>query len=63
VNTASLDLVGGYANVSVTNSIRIKGVRTSPGVGTNGSRLDFINMARGTEGDTLMSIVNWMFLG
>jgi hypothetical protein len=58
VNTASLDLVGGYANVNVTNSIRIKGVRTSSGVGTNGSRLDFINMARGTEGDTLMSIVN-----
>jgi trimeric autotransporter adhesin len=58
VNTASLDLVGGYANVNVTNSIRIKGLRTSSGVGTNGSRLDFINMARGTEGDTLMSIVN-----
>jgi hypothetical protein len=58
VNTASLDLVGGYANVDVTNSIRIKGLRTSSGVGSNGSRLDFINMARGTEGDTLMSIVN-----
>jgi hypothetical protein len=58
VNTASLDLVGGYANHNVTNSIRIKGIRTSSGVGVNGSRLDFINMARGTEGDTLMSMVN-----